>query len=197
MDCSLPGSSVHGILQARILAWVAIFSSRGSSWPRNWTGVSCIARGFFTTELPETSIQRAVSHISSSSLSLGLPKPEVWPSKSSPSLKSHSDATFSLKIYQIPSSQSARLIHRITAFGSGLLHRQGSVISAWLGSTESTEQPSTMAGEILVYHIPEHLSRLWELPWTRWLSSLPLMLVPKTQSPSPPLRNIPHVPYPL
>ena len=35
MDCSPPGSSVHGILQARILEWVAVPSSRGSSWPRN------------------------------------------------------------------------------------------------------------------------------------------------------------------
>ena len=47
MDCSLPGSSVHGSLQARILEWVAISSSRGSSWPRDWTQVSCIASGFF------------------------------------------------------------------------------------------------------------------------------------------------------
>ena len=42
MDCSLPGSSVHRVFQARILEWVAIFSSRGSSWPRDWTNVSCI-----------------------------------------------------------------------------------------------------------------------------------------------------------
>ena len=35
MDCSLPGSPVHGILQARILEWVAISFSRGSSWPRD------------------------------------------------------------------------------------------------------------------------------------------------------------------
>ena len=48
MDCSLPGSSVHGILQARILEWVAIPFSRGSSWPRDWTGVSCIAGRFST-----------------------------------------------------------------------------------------------------------------------------------------------------
>ena len=40
----------HGILQARILEWVAISFSRGSSWPRDWTHVSCIAGGFFTTE---------------------------------------------------------------------------------------------------------------------------------------------------
>ena len=48
-DCSLPGSSVHGILQA-ILEWAVISFSRGSSPPRNWTLVSCIAGRFFTDE---------------------------------------------------------------------------------------------------------------------------------------------------
>ena len=74
MDCSLPGSSV-GILQARIMKWVPMSFSRGSSqprdrtqvsvwilyslvaspfsrgpsWPKNWTGISCIAGGFFTS----------------------------------------------------------------------------------------------------------------------------------------------------
>ena len=48
MDCSSLGSSVHGILQARMLEWVAIPSSRGSSQPREWTWVSHIAGGFFT-----------------------------------------------------------------------------------------------------------------------------------------------------
>ena len=47
MDCSPPGSSVHGILQAKILEWVAISFSRGSAQPRNWTWVSCITGGFF------------------------------------------------------------------------------------------------------------------------------------------------------
>ena len=47
-DCSLLGSSVHGILQARILEWVAVSFSGGSSPPRNWTQVSCIASRFFT-----------------------------------------------------------------------------------------------------------------------------------------------------
>ena len=42
MDCSLPGS-VHGIFQTRILEWVAISSSRGSSWPRGWTHISCVS----------------------------------------------------------------------------------------------------------------------------------------------------------
>ena len=43
MNCSPPGSSVHRILQARILKWMAIFSSRGSSRLRDWTLVSYIS----------------------------------------------------------------------------------------------------------------------------------------------------------
>ena len=43
MGCSPPGSSVHGILQARIRKWVAMPSSRASSLPRDWTHVSCIS----------------------------------------------------------------------------------------------------------------------------------------------------------
>ena len=44
MDCRPPSSSDNGILQARILEWVAISSSRGSSWPRAWTRICCIGR---------------------------------------------------------------------------------------------------------------------------------------------------------
>ena len=47
MDCSPPCSSVHGILQARILEWVAMPSSRASFQPRDQTPVSCIAGRFF------------------------------------------------------------------------------------------------------------------------------------------------------
>ena len=49
MDCSPPDSSVLGILQARILEWVAMPSFMGSSQPRDGTNASCIAGGFFTT----------------------------------------------------------------------------------------------------------------------------------------------------
>ena len=48
MDCSPPSSNVHEIFQARILEWVAISFPRGSSQPRGWTLVSCIAGRFFT-----------------------------------------------------------------------------------------------------------------------------------------------------
>ena len=48
MDCKPHGSSVHGILQARTLEWVAMPFSRGSSWLKDRTLVSCIADGFLT-----------------------------------------------------------------------------------------------------------------------------------------------------
>ena len=48
MDWSLPSSSVHEILQARILEWVAIVFCRGSSWPGDQSWVFCTAGGFFT-----------------------------------------------------------------------------------------------------------------------------------------------------
>ena len=53
IDCSPPGSSVHEIIQARLLEWVAISFSRGSFWPRDQTSfscVSCLEARFFTTE---------------------------------------------------------------------------------------------------------------------------------------------------
>ena len=58
-DCSLPGSSVRGISQARILECITISSSRASSWTREWTHISCLAGRFFTTEPPGKSHLRS------------------------------------------------------------------------------------------------------------------------------------------
>ena len=56
MDCSLSGSSVHGIFQARVLEWIAISFSRGSSQPRNRIRVSRIAGRCFTVWVPPQKI---------------------------------------------------------------------------------------------------------------------------------------------
>ena len=56
MDYSLPGSSLHGILQARILEWVAISFSRGSSRLRDRTWVSCMQADALTSEAPGKTI---------------------------------------------------------------------------------------------------------------------------------------------
>ena len=69
MICSLPGSSVHGILQARILEWIAMPSSSRASRPRDGTWVSCIAGGFFITE-PRGKPQGRVYNLSNPTLDL-------------------------------------------------------------------------------------------------------------------------------
>ena len=50
MDCNPPDSSAHGILQARILEWIAIYFFKRSSWPRDQIRISCTAGGFFPAE---------------------------------------------------------------------------------------------------------------------------------------------------
>ena len=72
MDYSPPGSSVHGIPQAKILEWVAISFSRESSWPRNQTLISCTAGIFFTTEPPGKPLQSLPLSENSLSLSFSL-----------------------------------------------------------------------------------------------------------------------------
>ena len=72
LDCSQSGCSVHGILQPRILEWVAYLFSREYFWPRNQTGVSGIAGGFFTSW--------AISHLNYQ----GSPWATIWPSNSIP-----------------------------------------------------------------------------------------------------------------
>ena len=57
IDCSPPGTSIHGILQARTLEWVATPFSRGSCQPRDWTQASCIACRFFTTDASGNDLQ--------------------------------------------------------------------------------------------------------------------------------------------
>ena len=53
MDCSSPGYSVHGILQARLLEWVAIAFLRGSSQPRDQTGSLALQADYLPSEPPE------------------------------------------------------------------------------------------------------------------------------------------------
>ena len=97
MDCSPPGFSTHGIPQASILEWVAIPFSSGSSWPRDWTQVSCTAGRFFTlwaTREDWASMSSRIKHWSrfmSEDLEeitprLGLAGPHASPSSGTPQL---------------------------------------------------------------------------------------------------------------
>ena len=76
INYSLPGFSVHGIFQARILERVAISSSRASSWPRNRTPVSCIScigSVFFTTEPSGDPLELVLSFISTATTLIQAP----------------------------------------------------------------------------------------------------------------------------
>ena len=66
--CSPSDSSIHGVFQARILEWVAISSSRGSSWPRDQTCISCIPGEFFTTEPSEKPQRKCFTNCEGASL---------------------------------------------------------------------------------------------------------------------------------
>ena len=76
MDHSLLGFSVHGILQARILEWVAMPSSRGPSQPRDQTQVSCIAGVFFTVWATRKVLVEQKAPINS--VSIHLPASRLW-----------------------------------------------------------------------------------------------------------------------
>ena len=70
MGCSPPGSSVCGIFQERILEWVAIFSYRRSSQPKNWTYVSCIGRWILKVKFISIMPKRFLMHLCSLSVHL-------------------------------------------------------------------------------------------------------------------------------
>ena len=80
MDCSLPGSSVHGILQARILEWVAFPSSRGSSQPRDQTQVYHIVGRFFTSWATREA-QKWKRKSEKAGLTLNIEKPQIMASR--------------------------------------------------------------------------------------------------------------------
>ena len=78
MDCSTPGSSVHGILQARIMEWVAMLSSRGSSWPGDPTHVSYTAGRFFTAEPLNKPLGQVRAMLRATKVLLEEHKPNPW-----------------------------------------------------------------------------------------------------------------------
>ena len=106
IDCSPPGSSVHGILQARILEWVAFTFSRGSSWPRDQTYVCCIERWV----LYHWATSKAPFRILNSYLQTLDPqsryKPKLWSWMPAPSV---SNSVTLGKIFHLPTFYFAHL----------------------------------------------------------------------------------------
>ena len=166
MDCSPPGSSIHGILQARILEWIAISFSRGSPWPRDWTQASRIASRCFnlwaTREAPLliiSSVQFSCSVVSNSlqphkSQHARPPSPSPTPGVYSnscllsrwchPAISSSVDP-FSSRPQSLPSSGSSPM----------------SQLFAWGGQSIGVSASASV--------LPMN-SQDWSLRWTGWIS---------------------------
>ena len=148
MDYSPPGSSVHGILQAKILEWVTIPFSRGSSWPRGETQFSCIAGGFFT--------------IWASREALGQYETTRNTSQLTGSLRVHSSVNLSWQTHEKPS------LSRVGAPRSlrGLLVWLGSrLVTPALNSFQAKTISAGLCGWIYVVSI-KHLSTFQGCPST-------------------------------
>ena len=104
MDCSPPGSSVHGILQARILEWVAISFSRETSWPRDRTQVSHIPGRRFNLWATREALRTVYSHPKFEKLWLKQKLNRFLCRKTSP--KSSIHYVYALNCYHFPLSLS-------------------------------------------------------------------------------------------
>ena len=81
MDGNPPHSSIRGILQARILEWVAIPFSRGSSWPRDRAQVCCIAGGFFTIWATRDATDKNNNNCKNNTATTGAQRCHMWERK--------------------------------------------------------------------------------------------------------------------
>ena len=98
MDCSLLGSFLHGILQAKILEWVAISFSRGSFWPRNQPWVSCTAMRFFINWV--TNYEKKIS-VSATQSTIGVYNRSLYSRLTQTPYKGFLQAFFSLNYFKI------------------------------------------------------------------------------------------------
>ena len=129
LDCSPPGSSVHGVFQTRILEWVAIPFSRGSSPPRDQTGVSYIfCMGRWVDSLPLVPTEK-LSIIYSSGKNENFPsRPVSLPSQTSRTLLTvHSSGFFFFFVMLFCESIRRDLERKETSDEKGCMHPNGQI----------------------------------------------------------------------
>ena len=112
-DCSLPGSSVHGIFQARIQEWIAISSFRGSCWPRDWTHISQVSWRWEAHSLPLSHWEDSRGHNKVRTKKALFRFWQVSPGKINP-VSGQSDETF--RIYCSQAGQRDTFIKSILIF---------------------------------------------------------------------------------
>ena len=149
MDCSLTGSSVHGIYQARILEWIAISFSRGSSRPRNWNQVSCIASRFFTNWAMREALYSVIQLC-----------PTLCNSIDCSSLGSPVHGIFPARILEWTAISSSRGIFLTQGLNPYLLH-----LLHWQVDSFSLSHLGIPKFIVAVVQLPSHVW-LFEIPWT-------------------------------
>ena len=148
VDCSPPGSSIHGILQAGILEWVAISFSRGSSWTRDQTQVSRIAGRCFNLWATREALHiyvveyySAVKKEQNNAICSNMDEPRDYPTKWSQSDRER-------QIYDITNmwnlkSRTNVLMYRteikFTYIENKLIATKGKGWQGWIGSMELTD----------------------------------------------------------
>ena len=157
MDCSLPGSSVHRILQAWILEWIAISFSRGSSQRRNWTWVSCIA-GRFSSDWAMREATWVYLYY------LATPSPEFFLSELTrglpPSRLLLPPAMFSGAGLHLLTSRSLSTHSRLTSlFSASRAALRSDFLTAEYTGLPAILSPSVLSGPLLGHSfLPRHLS---------------------------------------
>ena len=164
VDCSLPGSSVQGILQERILEWIAMPSSRGSSWARDPTRISCVSciAGRFFTWWAICSFQ--FSSVQSLSVSDSLRPHEIQharPPCPSPTPEVHSSSCRSSQWYHPAISSS------VVPFSS---HSQSFPASGSFPMNQLCAWGSQSIGVSASASVLPMNSQDWHLEWTGWKS---------------------------
>ena len=168
MDCSPPGSSVHGISRARILEWVAISFSRASSQLRNLFPVSCVSGGA-TREASKQQILFSCSVVSNSLQPHGLQHTRIPCPSLSPGICSNS-CPLSQWCY-LTTSSSATLFFCLQSYSAS-----GSFPMSWLFATGGQSTGSSASASVLLMNIqgwfPLGLTDLISLQSKRLLSLL-------------------------
>ena len=196
MDCSLSGSFIHGIFQARMQKWVAISFSRGSSQPRDWTCVSCvscIAGGFFTYWAIRASPKKNLKtkqNLSTSGCCFGFSCSAVSKSVTSQTVAHQASLSMAFPRQEYWRGCHFPLQEIFPTQGSNprLLYWQaGSLLLSHLGSRSPSgtshvtlEEVLSPAGDTMTtthndHHSPCLCRHLWQTSWTRPLQYFPFL----------------------
>ena len=159
MDCSLPGSSVHGIFQVKILEWGAMPSSRGSPQPIDWIGVSCLLH-WQVGSLPLVPPGKPINNIRKASRLKSVIFTSVW--------KKYLGIFLFFYLFWLC---------RVLVVAHGISHGMWTLSCAcgiWFPDQDGTQAPCIGSPMLMPWTTPEVLKYLFLWPWAIFLTFLVL-----------------------